>query len=555
MSRAFELRTEPPSSELVIRRRALDDVPRIEAALRSLGYYEGTVEPELQGFDAGSPGPGGEPRTVLVAFRVVPGPAYRLGRPRVELAGGAPGYTAPDLATLGLKAGAPAGAQAVLDAEQALLRDARKRGRALARLGRRSTVLDPERRTLDVTLRLEPGPEARFGEVLLSGAAGVDEGYLRRRLPFKAGEPYDPDKVEAARRSLYETNLFSTVTVREADRLGRDGRMPIAFELKERAPRSVGVGAGYQTDVGPSARLFWEHRNLLGAGERLRAETELRADLRRVRTDLRKPDFLARDQALIGEVEGRVEDTDAFEGTSASAGLGVERTLRPGLVAGLGLAYRYAVIEEQGEEEETYGLVSVPARLDWDFSDDLLNPSRGGRLSLNAAPYVDTLGPSRQFFKTRLVHSRYLELASDPRLILALRGALGSTFGAERDRIPADERFYAGGGGSVRGVPFQLAGPLDDDDDPVGGRSLVELGAELRYRITDSLGAVLFLDGGSVFDSALPDFSEELSFGAGPGLRYFTPIGPLRLDLGFPLERRDGVDDLFQLYISLGQAF
>jgi translocation and assembly module TamA len=132
---------------------------------------------------------------------------------------------------------------------------------------------------------------------------------------------------------------------------------------------------------------------------------------------------------------------------------------------------------------------------------------------------------------------------------------VGSALGVSREEIPADERFYAGGGGSVRGIPYQLAGPLDEDDDPLGGRSLLEVGAEIRYNFTESLGAVLFLDGGTVYSSAYPDFSEELLWGAGPGLRYYTPIGPLRLDVGVPLQPREGVDDLFQLYISIGQAF
>jgi translocation and assembly module TamA len=137
-----------------------------------------------------------------------------------------------------------------------------------------------------------------------------------------------------------------------------------------------------------------------------------------------------------------------------------------------------------------------------------------------------------------------------------VRGSVGGIVGVGRDELPADERFYAGGGGSVRGIPYRLAGPLDEDDEPLGGRSLVELGAEVRYRVTESIGAVLFLDGGTVSSSAYPDpFGEGLRWGAGPGLRYITPIGPLRVDLGFPLDRRRGVDDHFQLYLSIGQAF
>lgn len=572
VSRARELAKEPPSSELVIRRRALDDVPRLEAALRAEGYYAGKVTPEIRGFsgddaapaagepdetaadEAAPPPPAGEPRTVLVVFRVEPGQAYRLGALAVEAAAG-DGFQAPPPAELGLKAGEPARAQAVLDAERELLRRAKKAGHALAKPGRRSTVIDNDARAMDVTLRLTPGPKARFGAVAFQGAEGVSETFLRGRVAFGPGDPYDPDLVERARRDLLDTNLFGTVVVREASALSADGALPVTVEVSPRAARSVGVSGGYQTDVGPNARLFWENRNLLGSAERLRAETELGTEIQRLGVDLRKPDFLRRGQALIGEAEARLEDTDAYETTSARAGLGVERPLARGVVGSLGLSYRYAVIAEAGEPETEFGLLSLPARLDWDFSDDLLNPGRGGKLSLSTAPYVDTLDPSRQFLKSRVTHSRYLRLLDQPRLVLALRGSVGSEIGASREEIPADERFYAGGGGSVRGIPYQLAGPLDEDDDPLGGRALLEVSAELRYNFTESIGAVLFLDGGTVYSSAYPDFSEELRWGAGPGLRYYTPIGPLRLDVGFPLQPREGVDDLFQLYISIGQAF
>jgi translocation and assembly module TamA len=535
-------------------------VPRLVAALRSAGHYEGTVEAGLRPVPPGEEGGGlpvvGQgPADVVVGFAVAPGPLYRLDRLAAELEGDPGGFAPPPLAALGLRPGEPARAQAVLDAEQALLKAARDRGHALAALGRRSTVIDPERKTMDVVLRLSPGPVARFGEVAFSGNEGVRTRFLRNRLPFREGEVYDPEKVEEGRRNLLDTNLFSTVVLEEGRELTPDGRLPIAVEVAPRAARSVGASLGYQTDSGPSASAFWEHRNLLGAGERLRAETELQLVLQRLRANLRKPDFFVRRQSLIADAEARAEEAEGYESRSLSAGLGLERDLAEGLVGGLGLAYRYVALREEGEPERVFGLVSLPGRLDWDFSDDILNPTRGGRLSLNAAPFLDTLSPGRNFLRGRLTASRYLRLLEEPGLILALRGSVGSTVGASREEIPADERFYAGGGGSVRGVPYQLAGPLDDDDRPLGGRSLLELGAELRYRITESVGAVLFLDGGTVAASAYPDLAEEeLRWGAGPGLRYFTPIGPLRLDVGVPLNRRDA-DDLFQLYLSIGQAF
>jgi translocation and assembly module TamA len=218
------------------------------------------------------------------------------------------------------------------------------------------------------------------------------------------------------------------------------------------------------------------------------------------------------------------------------------------------LAFRAAQIQERDQEEEEFGLLSLPVLYRWDRSDNLLNPSRGGRLALENEPFVDVFGNDVAFNKTRLSYSHYLKVLDEPRVVLAGRGAVGTLFGASRDEVPADLRFYAGGGGSVRGFGFQLAGELDDDDNPLGGRSLLELSGEVRVRLTDTIGAVAFVDAGSAFGSSVPDFSETLRIGAGPGLRYFSPLGPVRLDIGFPINARDA-DDSFLLYISIGQAF
>jgi translocation and assembly module TamA len=138
--------------------------------------------------------------------------------------------------------------------------------------------------------------------------------------------------------------------------------------------------------------------------------------------------------------------------------------------------------------------------------------------------------------------------------VLAGRVNVGAIAGSQRNRIPADERFYAGGGGSIRGYEHQKVGPLRDDT-PLGGRSLLEFSIEARTRISNRFGIVPFIDGGTVFESAYPTFGRTLRWGAGIGFRYFSPIGPIRFDVAVPLNRRSGIDKAFQIYISLGQAF
>ncbi|MDY7036981.1 MAG: BamA/TamA family outer membrane protein, partial [Thermodesulfobacteriota bacterium] len=196
----------------------------------------------------------------------------------------------------------------------------------------------------------------------------------------------------------------------------------------------------------------------------------------------------------------------------------------------------------------------LPVHLRWDTSDHLLDPSRGGRMALHVAPFYDFREEDLFFHKGSVRLSRYMAVSEAPPVVLALGATVGLMSGAERDEIPADIRFYAGGGGSIRGYAFQSVGPTHDDQ-PIGGRSLITMTAELRIKITERMGLVTFIDGGSAFESAFPDFEETLQWGGGLGFRYFTAIGPLRLDVGIPLNRREDMDDRFQIYVSIGQAF
>jgi translocation and assembly module TamA len=565
VSQAERDRAEPPDSRLGVRQRAEADVERLQQALRAEGYFDAAVGFTLEDA-AGAPAPGLVERLeraagtearpqALLRFDVQPGPRYRFGELRVGTSDNPDGYVPPSPESLGLVPGEPARTETVIDAEQGLLRQAREAGFALAALGERDAVVDHEGRTMDVRLRLKPGRRASFGQVTFTGGEGIDTSFLRGRVPFAAGERFAPAPLDEGQRNLFDTDLFSTIIVRPAGELTPEGALDVTYELRQRPPRSIGAVLGYQTDLGPSARLFWEHRNFFGAGERFRVQTDLFLDQQSATVSLSKPDFPRPRVSLLTDASLRRDNFDAYKSTSVGAGVALEREFTDQLKGSLGVALRYAQIEDQEQPKEEFALLSFPGRIDWDFANDRFNPTRGGTVLLTGAPYVDLLGASRHFFKARLTHTRYFGLTEMPELVLALRGSLGSLFGASRDEVPADERFYAGGGGSIRGIAFQEAGPLDDNDDPRGGRSVAEGSVELRLRLRNDLGAVLFVDGGTVFDSSLPTGGERVLFGAGPGLRYFTPIGPLRLDVGFPLNPRKGVDDGFQLYISIGQSF
>lgn len=551
----------PPPSLVILRNRARADLPRLEAGLAARGYYDGRVAFRID-HDEGaeiyqSHGMfdtllGISPPTRIV-YEIAPGERYAFDNRGVRVVGEGHGYTPPRALDIGLRQGNPAIADAVLEAEASLLRHARMNGHPMASLERRETVIDRDTHVMDVELAIAPGPRLAFARPAVTGASEIDERFLLGRLLIEPGEPYDIRAVEQARRRLIDTNLFSTVRVIEGPEPDASGGWPVRFEVGERLHRTIGAGVGFRSDDGPNVRAFWEHRNILGAGERLRIEAEASQSLQRLEAQLRKPDIFMPDLDVVGGGALRREDTDAFESLSISGNLGLERRFTNRLTGTAGVAYRLSEVTDQ-DGEERFALLSLPVGMRYDASDDLLDPTTGYRILLEAAPTWDTFNPGTTFVKNRLIATRYFRLRNNPRLVLAFRGAAGAIIGAETSEIPADERFYSGGGGSIRGIPFQMAGPISDGD-PTGGRSVLEANAEVRYQILQSLEAVLFLDGGSAFEEELPQFGDAWQYGTGAGIRYLTPVGPIRVDVGVPIDKRDGIDDAWQLYISIGQAF
>ncbi len=545
VSDTLRWRDRPPVSLGLLRRRAQGDIEQFRKVLRSAGYYGAEIS-----FDVSE-----EKDDSIVTFDVRTGEVFRLES--IE-------WTADDqnqkilkrLPTpddLGLRKGEPARAQAILDAERRLIQALKKRGRPFAAVEDRRVVVDHRTQTVCVTFHLAPGPVARFGATTITGLKTVEESFVRNRLLWKQGERWNADLITETQKELTQSALFTLVRMTHADSLDATGELPLTVDVHEGKHRSVKIGASYKTEEGPGGKFSWEHRNLFHHGEKLLLSATGSAISTAFDASFLKPDFLAPNQSLLIASRLANDDTDAYLSRYLEAGVSLERKAGRTIKWSAGPAFRWSRVE-QFEETDEFALISLQSHFDWDRSDNLLDPTRGGRLKVQLAPYWDTLGTSLTFTRGSVSYSHYFTLMEKPRIVFAARAGLGSMVGAERDAVPADLRFYAGGGGSIRGYPFQTVGPLLDDE-PIGGRSLFDVNTELRVRVTRNIGIVGFIDGGSAFEAVTPDFSEEILWGAGLGFRYHTPIGPLRLDFAVPLQRRDGIDDWFQVYVSIGQAF
>ncbi len=540
----FQLQEQLPSTRSQLEYRARQDVRKMSRTLQSFGYFNPSIDIELQEAKSG----------LEVVFQVQPGARYVLGMVNLEVAAAEQEaeLQLPEPEELGLEPGSAFRARQVRQTESRIREYLRNRGRPSPEVSLQQALVDHEQQQVDVYYHVQPGPEADFGQTRIQGLDRVRKAYVQERIPWQQGDIFQAEKLEELRRSLVASGLFSMVQVKTKSDLDQEGRAEIIVNLVERSPRTIKAGISYEADVGPKLSLGWEHRNVRGKGRSFKSSLSLSAMEVALDTEFSMPRFRRQDQTLNLTSSLARKETDAYESRSLGAAARVERQLSRHLSAGAGVAYRMLQVTQ--EEREDFGLLSLPTKLQWDSRDQVLDPRQGIRSTLRLTPYTDTFDQDLQFLKTQLGVSHYQGLMQGKRLILASRAKAGVISGASRQGIPADERFYAGGGGSVRGYGFQKLGPLEDGD-PVGGRSMLELGAELRWRLFGNSGVVGFLEGGQVYEASYPSSEEQIRWGAGIGYRYYTGFGPLRLDVAFPLNKRPGVDSDFQVYISIGQAF
>jgi translocation and assembly module TamA len=557
-----EARPPPGTAGLIARARG--DYGRILAALYAQGYYGGSVRILVAGAPVETMRPDAElPDPAPVSVAVEPGPLFHFGSVVIDGMPAGPmsreDEQALDLEDWELTEGSVARSGAILDAEGRLMELWRQRGHPKARIAVRDVVADHRALTVDVRLVAEPGRAASFGTIEITGAERMDPTYISWLAGIAPGDRYDPDELERARKRLQDLGVLASVAVVEADSVGPDGILPITFNISERKRRLIGGGVSYSTVDGAALEGYWMHRNLFGHAESLRFDASVSrigaeglADLSyAAATTFRRPGVFTPDTDLTLQLGAKREFVDAYESRTINAKAGLEHRFSERLTGSTAINTEWADIEDAFGDNR-FLLVSLPTKLEYDSRDNKLDPTEGLRGTLEAEPFADFAGNTISLV-TRGTLSGYLSLADEDRLVLAARGSLGSIIGGELEDIPATRRFYLGGGGSIRGYEYRSVGPRIGGE-VVGGLSFFEASAELRYRLTDLIGIVPFIDAGAAYEGPIPNFSETIRIGAGIGLRYYTPLGPLRFDVAMPLNPEDG-DAAIAFYVGLGQAF
>ncbi|MDI2113331.1 autotransporter assembly complex protein TamA [Commensalibacter nepenthis] len=469
----------------------------------------------------------------------------------------------------GLKSGQSAISADVVAAKGRLLTALREDGHALAKINDPVAYLRPDTKTLDIVYQVNPGPIVDLGDIDFKGLKKVNEAFVRKRLLLHDGQLYQPSKIESARQDLASLGVFSSIDATAATKLDANGKLPLVLTFKESKRRSVSFEAGYSTDLGGRLGVRWAHRNLFGNAEKLNiaalatglggtAQKGLGYD---IYADFTKPDFGRRDQDLNARIEAVKQKLYSYNQTAFLIKGGLNRKINKRWRASVYLgAIQERIIQQHIRND--YTMINVPLNVRYDSTDldsPMMSPTHGMKGSVSVTP-TTSFGDGTIFFAIlEGSASTYLDLAkiglTDPGdSVFAFRGTVGSIQGASRMNLPPDQRMYAGGTATVRGFRFQGVGPqFPGTKYAVGGKAMDAGTVEFRQKITQSIGAQAFVDAGQVSKTSMP-FQGDLRVGVGAGGKYYTPLGPIRLDVALPMNRPPR-GDKFEVYISLGETF
>ena len=548
-SQLLSLQNRPPASVNGLRYRIAADVPELLRVLRAFAYYDASITTDLQ--------TGKEP--YLVYLFIQPGVQYKLSNYEVynkdckqiaDIVHCAP-FTPQ---RLGLTPGQSALSIDIVNAELKLLTELSKCGHPLAYIDKRRVEVDMADKTVSAASCVQEGPLAKFGPSTFFGLKGIKPRLIESKIGWKEGDIYNSDEIEAAQERLLKTELFSSVYITHGDELDEHGELPIKMRFSESKHQKISLGAFYGTVDGPGFTFAWTHRNIGGMGDVLSGKGDISKRFIAGNITYKKPNFPLLKQTYRAFGELYRENIHAYLSFIYRFANYIDWNINPKTQFSAGMKLEHINVTHSANDG-TYLLAGLPVFVRYDNADQFLDPSQGFSIVYSITPYQSLFHGNQQFAKQRITGNFYIPFSASKRFVLALRAQLGSIAGAAQQDIPLTKLFLGGSEDDLRGYRYKTVSPLNANNEPFGGRSAIFATIEARAKVTKTIGIVPFADFGTVAFSQWPDFTAKWYKSVGVGLRYFTFFGPLRFDIGFPLDKREGVDSNFQIYASVGQTF
>lgn len=528
---------EPPEvgSEREARAYARHTVDAVRRALEAVGYYSADIATEVAAADDGW----------RVTFRIDPGRPVHIRRLDVRVTGEGSDSRLFDevIANLPLAEGDILDHGAYETAKTRLRNAALLHGYFDGEFGVHRIAVDIQARAAEITLVYDTGPRYELGEVTFKGELPFNDGLLRRLVPFDAGTPYAAERIAALSRNLLDSGYFGDVQVSpERDSAAPGGAVPVTVNATAREPNTLGFGAGFSTDEGPRARINWQRHWVNASGHTAGAELRVSAVRQNLSGNYTIPLRDPLDDEL--QLQAGFQREDIEDTRSSRATLAVRR--RQHFDSGWVRVQSLRLLHEdftQADQDATTTLLMPGLSFSRTRARGGIDPYWGDRQSYSIEVARRGLGSDVSMARA-LVGMKWLRTYFE-RHQISVRTDLGAIATSNFERIPSSLRFFAGGDNSVRGYGYNTLAPKDDDGELLGGRYLVTGSIEYGYRFAESWRAAVFTDAGNAFDEPGTDFK----VGSGFGIRWLSPVGPVRLDFAWGVSESDPP---FRIHISLG---
>lgn len=543
--------------------RVAEDEALLGDLLRLYGYYGGSVAHAIE-VENGSSTDG----AANVRFDIQPGRQFLIGG--ADLGQLAEVGTDFDLLhnAFGIRSGDPARTDLIVEGQARLMTALGENGYVFASIEDPQLTVDHARFAADLEMPVSPNGKYRIAGVVSGAPDLLSSRHLASLAKFASGDVYRATEIQDLRQMILGTGLVTGVSITPRQVVPAEaegpGRVDIDIAMEPAPLRTIKAGTGYGTGEGFRISGSWEHRNLFPPEGMLMVRSILGTREMLTGVTFQRSNLGGRHRILTLDTSASHEERDAYDARTVTLLANYELKSTPlhryRFNWGVGTELlatdeREILFADVRTARQTYLVAAFPLHALLDTSDSLLDPKDGFRIGLKLSPELSLQGKdATSYVRARWDGSVYHRVGSGT--VLAARAALGSIFGASTDDIAPSRRFYAGGGGSIRGYGYEKVGIADSVGDVVGGRSMAEFSLEARIptKLLDgAISVVPFADGGAVYPEEYPTF-DDFRFGAGLGLRYDTPIGPFRFDIATPLNPRPQ-DGKIAVYVSLGQAF
>ena len=455
----------------------------------------------------------------------------------------------------------PVNSKKLVQAQEKLQNLLSQNGHPLAFIETPQITVDQAQKTASVDLKVDCGPKTYFGKTQIEKGKGVKEKFILNRIFYKEGDLFNSDLVAKTEKALYDSGLFSVVNITPDEKLDTDNKLPLTIELTDSKFNALTLGGTYTTTWGGiGGNATWQNRNLFHTGTDLKLNLSINRRMVDAGLEFMIPDFFSPVQTLALTSNAINDEQPNFTEKAIKTDLFVERELNQYFKATVGTKFDQ-LRTLKSDNDGYFSLFGLLANIGYQSSNMvLINPRQGAWFTVQFNPYFSMKKNEGSFAEVKFEGSVYQYLIPSKRLVLAMNVVLGSLFGESNFDIPPPYRYYAGSPDHLRGYPYQSVSPLNNQLKVIGGRSVFLWSIEPRFMVFKSFEVVGFFDVGNVYRGEFPNFSDQLVKSLGFGVRYFSFVGPLRLDIGFPLDKllnleADPKKRKYEIYFSIGQAF